>query len=121
MVNQKKGNIINISSAGGLSQGDRNAYGVSKAGIIKMTRALAWDLAKHNVRVNAIAPGWVKTDILQNVWSDHESLEEQAWLGYRWVGLARRVIMASAALFLASEASGYITGHTIVVDGGLIA
>jgi NAD(P)-dependent dehydrogenase (short-subunit alcohol dehydrogenase family) len=120
MVKQKKGNIINMSSAGGLLQGFGNAYAVSKAGLIKMTRILAFELGKHNVRVNAIAPGWVKTEMNRMIWSNPEALK--GFLTKIPLGqFGQPSDVANAALFLASEASSYITGHTLVVDGGMLA
>ena len=120
MIKQKKGNIINMSSAAGLEQGFGNAYSISKAGLIKLTRILAFELGKHNVRVNAIAPGWIKTEMNRHVWSDPEALKGfMARIPMGQMGQPSDV--ANAALFLASEASSYITGHTLVVDGGLLA
>jgi dehydrogenase/reductase SDR family member 4 len=120
MVNQKKGNIINMSSAGGLLQGFGNAYAVSKAGLIKMTRILAFELGKHNVRVNSIAPGWVKTEMNRMIWSNPEVMKGFL-AGIPMGQMGQPGDVANAALFLASEASSYITGHTLVVDGGLLA
>ena len=120
MINQKKGNIINMTSCAGLSQGFGNAYGISKAGLIKMTRILAFELGKHNVRVNAIAPGWMVTEMNRPRWGDPEALKAvEARIPLGLMGQPSEI--TNAALFLASEASGYITGHTIVVDGGFLA
>ena len=85
-----------------------------------MTRILAFELARHNVRVNAIAPGLIKTEMNRWVWSDPEALK--GFLAGIPLGrLGEPDETASVALFLASEASSYITGHTIVVDGGMLA
>jgi NAD(P)-dependent dehydrogenase (short-subunit alcohol dehydrogenase family) len=120
MIKQEKGNIINMVSCAGLSQGFGNAYGISKAGIIKMTRILAFELGKHNVRVNAIAPGWVETEIIRFITSDPVALKGcLAMIPMGQMGQPGDI--ANAALFLASEASSYVTGHTLVVDGGLLA
>jgi NAD(P)-dependent dehydrogenase (short-subunit alcohol dehydrogenase family) len=120
MIQQKKGNIINMSSVGGLEQGFGNAYSVSKIGLIKLTRILAFELGKHNVRVNAIAPGWIKTDINREIWSNPEVLKGfMAKIPMGHMGQPGDV--ANAALFLASEASSYVTGHTFIIDGGLLA
>jgi dehydrogenase/reductase SDR family member 4 len=120
MIQQKKGNIINMSSVGGLEQGFGNAYSISKIGLIKLTRILAFELGKYNVRVNAIAPGWIKTDINREVWSNPEVLKGfMAKIPMGHMGQPGDV--ANAALFLASEASSYVTGHTFIVDGGLLA
>jgi NAD(P)-dependent dehydrogenase (short-subunit alcohol dehydrogenase family) len=120
MIDQKKGNIINISSVKGIEAGrDRACYCTSKAGIIMLTKVLALELAKHNIRVNSIAPGWIKTKINEHIWRDPASrkkIEAGIPLGY----LAEPSDLVGTALFLASDASNYITGQTIVVDGGFI-
>jgi NAD(P)-dependent dehydrogenase (short-subunit alcohol dehydrogenase family) len=120
MIKQKKGNIINMTSCAGLNQGFGNAYGITKAGIIKMTRILAFELGKHNIRVNAIAPGWMVTEMNRPRWSDPKALkfvEGMIPLGH----MGPPSDITNAALFLASEASSYVTGHTLVVDGGFLA
>lgn len=121
MMAQKRGNIINTASVRGVKAATgRVSYNVSKAGVIMLTRVLALELASHNVRVNAIAPGWIKTKLTEFLWSNPEAsqqIEASIPLG-RWGALSE---IANVALFLASEASSYITGHTLVVDGGLLA
>ncbi len=122
MVDQKKGNIINISSMAGVAAVARrsSSYGIAKAGVIMLTRGLAWDLGRYNIRVNAIAPGLTKTEMTRHHWSDPEILK-QTEASIPLGRLAQPSEIASVALFLASEASSYITGHTIVVDGGWLA
>ena len=118
MANQKSGNIINLSSQVGLNPGTgAGAYSISKAGIIMMTRQLALELAEFNIRVNAIAPGIVKTDFNRNVWQD-ENIAQQISLGVPLGRLAEPEDIARAALFLASDDSVYITGVVLPVDGG---
>ncbi|BCS81389.1 3-oxoacyl-[acyl-carrier-protein] reductase [Anaerocellum diazotrophicum] len=118
MVKQRFGNIINISSVVGIAgnMGQAN-YAASKAGIIGLTKSLAKELASRNIRVNAIAPGFIKTDMTE-VLSDKikESMLSSIPLGR--FGEADEV--ANVALFLASNLSSYITGQVIVVDGGMI-
>ena len=118
MVNQKQGNIINIASGLGInpSQGI-GAYGVAKAGIILLTRQLALELAQYNIRVNAIAPGMVKTDMNIQLRSTPE-VERKIASGMVLGRLAETSDISSVALFLASDNSSYMTGHTVVVDGG---
>lgn len=121
MVKQKKGNIINISSqyAYKVTPGF-GVYAVAKAGIVMLTRALAQELSSHGIRVNAIAPGLIKTDFSKASWSNPDFLkkyESAAPLGR--IGYTDDII--GAALLLASDASSYITGHTIVIDGGALA
>ncbi|GAH93200.1 unnamed protein product [marine sediment metagenome] len=98
----------------------RVSYSVSKAGVIMLTSVLARELASHNIRVNAIAPGWVKTELTKVQWGDPETYKQLTAtipMGH-WAEISD---IASVALFLASDASSYMTGHTIVVDGGVLA
>jgi len=121
MVEQKRGNIINIASIRGIAAAPgRVSYSVSKAGVVMLTRVLALELAHYNIRANAIAPGWIKTELSKLMWSDPETYKQITALipMGRWGEVDE---IAKVALFLASDASSYITGHTIVVDGGLIA
>jgi len=118
MVKQRFGNIINISSVVGITGNIGQAnYAASKAGIIGLTKSLAKELASRNIRVNAIAPGFIKTDMTE-VLSDKvkETMLSSIPLGR--FGEADEV--ANVALFLASSLSSYITGQVIVVDGGMI-
>jgi NAD(P)-dependent dehydrogenase (short-subunit alcohol dehydrogenase family) len=118
MAAQADGNIINLSSQVGLNPGTgAGAYSISKAGIIMLTRQLALELAVKNIRVNALAPGIVKTDFNIDIWENPEA-ERQISRGVPLGRLAEPEDIARAALFLASEDSGYITGATIPIDGG---
>jgi len=121
MVEQKRGNIINIASLRAITAAPgRASYCVSKAAVIMLTRVLALELVSYKIRANAIAPGWVKTNINKVLWDDPETYKQIADpipMG-RW---AEPSDIASVALFLASDASSYMTGSTIVVDGGLLA
>jgi NAD(P)-dependent dehydrogenase (short-subunit alcohol dehydrogenase family) len=121
MMERKRGTIINIASRLGLKAAPfMGAYGVAKAGELMLTRVLAVELAKDNIRVNAIAPGIVRTEGSASAWSKPEALQRFASA----IPLGRIAVpedIVGAALFLASDASSYITGHTIVVDGGVQA
>jgi 3-oxoacyl-[acyl-carrier protein] reductase len=118
MAGQQSGNIINLSSQVGLNPGTgAGAYSISKAGIIMLTRQLALELAANNIRVNALAPGIVKTDFNIDLWKNPEAAR-QISLGVPLGRLAEPEDIARAALFLASDDSGYITGAVIPVDGG---
>ncbi len=118
MAAQAGGNIINLSSQVGLNPGTgAGAYSISKAGIIMMTRQLALELAGKRIRVNALAPGIVKTDFNIDLWKNPEA-ERQISRGVPLGRLAEPEDVARAALFLASEDSSYITGATVPVDGG---
>ncbi len=118
MIEQGGGNIINISSVGGLSPDKGLAvYCISKAGINMLTKALALELGEHNIRVNAIAPGVVKTYMSKALWSN-ESLMQSESEHTPLKRIAEPEEVARLALHLVSDASCYITGQIIVMDGG---
>jgi NAD(P)-dependent dehydrogenase (short-subunit alcohol dehydrogenase family) len=122
MIGQRRGKIINIASVAGLKGGGPDlqaiGYHASKGGVISFTRDLACKWASHNIQVNAIAPGWFPTHMSGLVIERHEE------------ALLKRIPAArfgndhdlkGAAVFLASAASDYVTGHVLVVDGGQTA
>ena len=111
------GSVINIASVGGLSvEPSIGIYNTTKAGIIHLTKTLAAELGPK-VRVNAIAPGLVKTDFARALWEAHEEALARRLPTKR---LGEPEDIAGAALFLASDLSSWITGHTLVVDGGAL-
>jgi NAD(P)-dependent dehydrogenase (short-subunit alcohol dehydrogenase family) len=118
MVKQKSGNIINISSAGGVSPAEGlGPYCISKAGINMLTKALALELGPYNIRVNAIAPRIVKTGFSEALWTNEALMKKELEL----VPLKRVASpeeIARTALYLASTASNYMTGHVVVLNGG---
>jgi len=118
MVKQKSGNIINLSSQVGLNPSPAlGAYSISKAGIIMLTQQLALELANDNIRVNALAPGVVKTDFNKDLWKDSKvakQIADSIPLGR----LSEPDEIAASALFLTSDDSSYITGAVINIDGG---
>jgi len=111
------GSMINIASIGGMSvETSIGHYNVTKAALLHLTRSLAKELAP-SVRVNAIAPGLVKTDMARALWEDNEEAVSSM------VPLARLgepADIANAAVYLASDAASWITGTTLVVDGGML-
>ena len=121
MRDEGSGTIINITSVDGLRPGvGAGVYSISKAGVIMLTQVLAQEWGQYNIRVNAIAPGLVKTGFSQALWADPtiaKETENNIALGR----LAEPEEMANAALFLASEASSFMTGQTLVLDGGRYA
>lgn len=120
MRERRWGRIINVSSILGLSSaGGRNAYSATKSGLIGLTRASAIDLGRDGITVNALAPGPFLTDLPKGLLSEAQQAEfaRQTALG-RW-GDPRELV--GPALLLASEAGSYITGETLVVDGGTLA
>jgi NAD(P)-dependent dehydrogenase (short-subunit alcohol dehydrogenase family) len=119
MREQGGGSIINIASVLGITPSELNIYGVTKAALIMLTRTMAKEWGQHRIRVNAIAPGVVKTRLSEALWKDPAKGEEAA--KKRAIGhLGVPDDIAGAAVFLASDASSYITGETIVIDGGEI-
>ena len=117
MREQGGGSIINIASTAGIIPSDLNIYSVTKAGLIMLTRVMAKEWGQYKIRVNAIAPGLVKTRLSEELWKESAKEEKEAKnkaLGY--LGLPEDI--AGTALYLASDASSYLTGETIVVDGG---
>ena len=120
MAAQRSGSIVNLSSQVGLTPGKGvGAYSISKAGIIMLTRQLALELAGFNIRVNALAPGIVKTDFNSAFWKDPE-VEKRASGMVPLGRLAEPEDIAEAALYLASGRSGYVTGEVLAINGGWI-
>ena len=118
MAEQGSGSIVNMSSQVGLNPGaGGGAYSISKAGIIMMTRQLAVELANKNIRVNAIAPGIIKTDFNKELWKNPEGARRMGMM-VPLGRLAEPEDIARAALFLASDDASYITGVVLPVDGG---
>lgn len=117
MMRNRGGSIINISSVVGLSgNAGQSNYAASKAGIIGFTKSYAKELASRNIRANVVAPGYITTEMTEELDEKVlESIKEETPLGR--AGEAAEV--ASAVLFLASDLSSYITGETIRVDGGM--
>ena len=119
MIKQKGGKIINIASINGIGAfPERVAYGSAKAGVMHITRTLGCEWAQYNINVNAIAPGYIKTDLVTDLITQGR-LDEQKMVNRTPAGrLGECEDVASVAVFLASEESKYIIGQTIVVDGG---
>ena len=117
---RKSGSVILVSSIGGLRGSPiLGVYAITKAADIQMAKNLAREFGADNVRVNAIAPGLVRTDFAKALWENPENLKHStasACLGR--IGEPREI--AGAAVFLASEASSFMTGQTIVIDGGVV-
>ena len=120
------GAIINLASIMGLVGypvglgGGFNAYPSSKGGVVQFTKTLATDLARENIRVNCICPGFVETNLTKNLTSDADTNEMLKRL-HPMGRLGKAEEIASAALFLASDDASFITGSSLVVDGGYTA
>ncbi|MFA5014392.1 MAG: glucose 1-dehydrogenase [Actinomycetota bacterium] len=125
MINNKKGRIINIASTAGIVAQfpNQSIYDAAKGGVIMLTRALAVELAQYNINVNCIAPSYIRTPIYEEIgWSlkDEENVEKlNKMVPMNRMGTGEEV--AGAAFFLASDDSSYVTGDTILVDGGLVS
>jgi methylmalonyl-CoA mutase cobalamin-binding domain/chain len=121
MIKQKSGSIINIASIAGLGGYASSApYSASKAGVILMTKTLAVEWGKYNVRVNAICPGVFATDMTTDYLQDKqfkEMIKSRVPLGRH----ANPDELVGTVIYLASEASEYVTGHALIIDGGWTA
>jgi NAD(P)-dependent dehydrogenase (short-subunit alcohol dehydrogenase family) len=119
MAARKDGAVIFIASIAGL-RGSANlgAYGAAKAALMQLARGLAGEWGKHNVRINSIAPGLIKTDFARALWQD-EALAQRRIATTPLGRLGEPSDVAGAAVLLASAAGSYITGQTIVIDGGV--
>ena len=124
MIKQKSGVIVNIASVAmgqiGVGMPGIVHYCASKGGIVAMTEALAGELAVYNIRVNAVSPGAIETPMMDSAKQDPKMLEGiMARIPMRRIGKPEEV--SNLVLFLASDASSYMTGSTVVIDGGWLS
>jgi NAD(P)-dependent dehydrogenase (short-subunit alcohol dehydrogenase family) len=123
MIPRERGRVVNVASVAGLQGNDPRmagtvAYNTSKGGVIAMTRALAAEWARHGITVNAIAPGYFPTKMTRGTLEHAQQLiEDRTPLGR----LGGPEDLKGVAVLLASDASAYVTGQTIAVDGGITA
>ena len=123
LINSKNGSIVNIASVAGIvAVKDRFAYCTSKGGVISLTKSIALDFVKDNIRANAICPGTVNTPWVERITQDYENPDEARELMRQRQPLGRLgepEEIALAAIYLGSDESKFITGTTLVIDGGL--
>jgi 2-deoxy-D-gluconate 3-dehydrogenase len=121
LLERGSGSVINVASVAALGGTPMlTPYGASKAAVVSLTKSVAIEWASRGVRVNALCPGWTATDLNRNLWEDEAT--SAAMMAHvpmgRW-GKAEE--MVGAAVFLASDSASYVTGQTLVVDGGITA
>ena len=117
MLRQRSGKIINLASVVGIcgNAGQVN-YAASKAGVIGMTKSAAKELASRNITVNAVAPGWIETDMTKDL---PDTVKEHMLHNIPLGRIGKPEEIAAAVAFLASKEAGYITGQVLAVDGGM--
>lgn len=120
MTKQKRGSIVNMSSMAGFGPYPLGAnYAAAKAGVKNLTENLAVELGSYNVRVNALAPGPVETPTIAEYYKEHPDMKEQRLRAIPLRRIASPEDIANVALFLASDASAYVSGQTILINGAL--
>ena len=122
MIKDGFGRIVNVASIAGINAFPmRTAYSPAKSAVIMMTRVLAIEWAQYNITVNAVAPGYVRTEMVEDLIKAGKLNEEMICKRIPLMRLARPEEIAGVVSFLCSEAASYITGETIVIDGGWVA
>jgi NAD(P)-dependent dehydrogenase (short-subunit alcohol dehydrogenase family) len=118
MVRERRGKIINVASVGSFLPLPCSAdYSASKGGVMMLTRAMALELIRHNIQVNAVCPGYIATELKQDT---IERVAEKAARKVPAGRIGRSEEVAGAVVFLASSASDYMVGSSVVIDGGIM-
>lgn len=119
MASRKEGNVIIVSSIAGVQGTDRlGLYGLSKAADMQLTRNIAVEWGPHNIRANCLAPGVIKTEFSRALWDNPNSVSLQAMKQAPLQRIGTTDEVAGAAVFLCSKAGAFITGQTLLIDGG---
>lgn len=123
MMEHGGGSVVNIASIEGIEGFEGgSAYNASKGGVVLLTRNLAMDYGRRGIRVNCICPGFIRTPMLESIFAEGmEELLERITDAHQLGRLGRPEEIAAAALFLASDDASFVTGHSLVVDGGFTA
>ncbi|TDI14310.1 MAG: SDR family oxidoreductase [Acidobacteria bacterium] len=122
MLRQERGAIVNASSVMGVvASRDNPAYAASKHGVVGLTHSAALDYAEAGIRVNAVAPGYIRTPMLERLFALHPDLEESAIRRHPMGRLGTPEEIAQAVVWLCSDAASFVTGQVLPVDGGYLA
>jgi len=122
MLAQRRGNIVHIASIEGLEgMTQQLAYGVSKGGVVQMTRNMAVDYARDGIRVNCVCPGVIETPLTAPLLQDFKAIGDLVVEQHLLGRFGQPEEVAAAILFLASDEASFVTGHALVVDGGYTA
>ncbi len=122
MLTQGSGCIVNLASIAGLIGAPRlSAYAASKHAVVGLTKTAALEYVRHGIRINAICPGWTDTPMVRDSMSQDEHFADQLTAGIPARRLGKPEEIAAAVLYLCSEESAFMVGHTMVLDGGIVA
>ncbi len=123
MIRQRRGSIVTVGSMSGLIVNwpfRHTAYNVSKAGVHMLTKGLATEWAEHNIRVNAVAPGYIRTELTEEVLREHPEVVRDHWArGAVQNRIGEPEELVGAVVYLASDAASFTTGEIMTIDGGL--
>ena len=119
MEQQGHGNIVNVASLAGLKASGKNlCYSASKFAVVGMTKSAALEYAGHNIRINAVCPGYTKSALLDQLLSNRPDMEQLLLSVVPMKRFGEAEEIAEAIVWLASDSTKFITGHTMVLDGG---
>jgi NAD(P)-dependent dehydrogenase (short-subunit alcohol dehydrogenase family) len=121
MVERGSGSVINVASVGGLHASPTlSFYGAAKAGVVNLTKTLSVEWGFAGVRVNALCPGWVKTELNRNLWGEDPQVAQSTVQNVPLQRWGETADIVGAAVYLASDASAYTNGSVMVIDGGML-